>query len=76
MFVELTPNLSGLAEGREGLAENDAVSVFIKSIRPEQQKIKLQIIQKTEQRPQPLRYFVTGGTVQFPWQYAPGAGTE
>ena len=71
VFVELTPNLSGLAEGREDLRENDAVSVFIKSSRPEQQKIKLQILQKTEQPPQPLRYFITGGTVEFPWQYAP-----
>lgn len=71
VFVELTPNLSGLAEGREDLEENDAVSVFIKSIRPEQRKIKLQILQKTEQSPQPLRYFITGGAIDFPWQYAP-----
>lgn len=71
VFVELTPNLSGLAEGREGLRENDAVSVFIKSIRPEQRKIKLQILQRTEQPLPPPRYYVTGGTIRFPWQYAP-----
>ena len=71
VFVELTPNLSGLAETREDLRENDAVSVFIKSIRPDQQKIKLQIIQRTEQRPQPLHYYITGGAIDDPWQYAP-----
>ena len=45
------------------------MAVFIKSIRPEQQKIKLQILHKTEQRPQPLRYYITDGTIEDPWQY-------
>ncbi len=73
VFVELTPNLSGLADLREGLEENDAVAVFIKSIRPEQQKIKLQILHKTEQRPQPLRYYITDGAIEEPWQYGSAA---
>jgi len=71
IFVELTPNLSGLADVKEGLQENDPVSVFIKSIRPEQRKIKLQILQKTEPLSLPLRYFVTDGSLDPDWQYAP-----
>jgi len=77
IFVELTPNLSGLAEYREGLTENDNVSVYIKSIRPEQMKIKLQILQKTEPLPQcdPLSYYITDGILQR-WQYAPTECTK
>lgn len=41
LFIELAPNLSGLAERRAGLEEGDAVSVYIKSILPQKQKIKL-----------------------------------
>ena len=72
MFVELTPNLSGLAEAVEGLQEGDGVTVFIKSIRPEQMKIKLQILQPTgEELPlEPPRYFITDGCIQR-WEYAP-----
>ena len=72
MFVELTPNLSGLADCFEGAAENDAVTVFIKSIRPEQMKIKLQILQKMEEAlpPEPLHYVITDGWIQR-WEYAP-----
>ena len=49
-FVELTPNLAGLAELREFSREEllsgigDAVSVYIKSIVPERMKIKLVLI--------------------------------
>ena len=72
MFVELTPNLSGLADSFPGAEENDPVSVFIKSIRPEQMKIKLQILQKLPQAlpPQPLNYYLTDGCLQR-WAYAP-----
>lgn len=72
MFVELTPNLSGLADCFEGAREDDAVTVFIKSIRPEQMKIKLQILQKMDGAlpPEPLSYYITDGCIQV-WKYAP-----
>ena len=72
MFVELTPNLSGLSDCVEGVEENDAVSVFIKSIRPEQMKIKLQILQKLPDPlpPAPLDYCLTDGCLQR-WAYVP-----
>lgn len=48
IFVELAPNLTGLAECCPGVEENQRVSVFIKSIQPERRKIKLLIIDALE----------------------------
>ena len=71
-FIELTPNLSGLADRKEGIAEGDRVSVYCKSIRPERMKIKLQIIEKLPPLPElpPLRYQVTDGRLTR-WVYSP-----
>ena len=71
-FIELAPNLSGLADTREGLLPGDGVSVFIKSIRPERMKIKLHIIEKLPpaEGPEPLRYQITDGTLEH-WVYSP-----
>jgi len=71
-FIELTPNLSGLADAREGLTPGDGVSVYIKSIRPERMKIKLQVIERLppDPVPPPLRYQVTDGRLTR-WVYSP-----
>ena len=71
-FIELTPNLSGLADTREGLSPGDGVSVFIKSIRPERMKIKLQVIEKLPPlaEPEPPRYQITDGRLEH-WVYSP-----
>ena len=71
-FIELTSNLSGLAETREDLRPGDSVSVYIKSIRPERMKIKLQVIEKLPSRetPEPLRYQITDGCLDR-WVYSP-----
>ncbi len=70
IFIELTPNLSGLAEWREDAAAGNAVSVYIKSIRPDARKIKLQIIQNLGplREPGELRYFITDGVLEN-WRY-------
>jgi small subunit ribosomal protein S1 len=70
IFVELTPNLSGLAEWRGAVNVGDAVSVYIKSISPETRKIKLQIIQNLGPAgpAKELKYFITDGPVQD-WVY-------
>ena len=70
VFVELTPNLSGLADWKSSLLPGDAVSVYIKSIRPDSRKIKLQIIQDLGPAtvPKELHYFITDGTVEG-WTY-------
>ncbi len=44
IFVELAPNLAGLAEPRDGVHIGQTASVYIKSIIPEKMKIKLIII--------------------------------
>ena len=70
-FVELAPNLSGLADSRERLTPGERVSVFIKSIRPERMKIKLQVIDRLPPaEPGPLPYQVTDGTLER-WTYSP-----
>lgn len=70
-FIELAPNLSGLADARERLAPGDGVSVYIKSIRPERMKIKLQVIEKLPPAPaEPLRYQITDGKLDR-WSYSP-----
>lgn len=45
-FIELAPNLSGLAEPRADLREGDRVSVFLKAMLPERMKIKLLVIER------------------------------
>lgn len=73
IFVELTPNLSGLAEYRSGLKNGDRVSVYIKSIVPTRMKIKLNIIDRLADQPPfcpPLRYFITEGRLTE-WVYSP-----
>ncbi len=44
IFVELTPNLAGLAEPKENVKIGQQASVYIKNIIPEKMKIKLNII--------------------------------
>ncbi len=70
-FIELTPNLSGLAERKDGLREGDGVSVYIKSIIPERMKIKLMVIDRLSDPPrQSLRYFTSEGHIDN-WRYSP-----
>lgn len=70
IFIELSPNLSGLADWRGDVHSGDAVSVYIKSIRPETRKIKLQVIENLGPAPTPgkLHYFITDGVVDN-WVY-------
>lgn len=58
-FVELAPNLAGLAESREGIKAGQQASVYIKSIIPDKMKIKLIIIDTFDYsyNPQPPEYF-------------------
>ncbi len=58
-FVELTPNLAGLAESRAGVEAGQQASVYIKSIIPDKMKIKLIIIDTFDYKynPKPPEYF-------------------
>lgn len=71
-FVELTPNLSGLAEPKLPLSEGERVSVLIKSILPERMKIKLAVVDRLPALPgpPPLQYYIREGRLDR-WRYAP-----
>ncbi len=81
IFVELAPNLAGLAEIREGsqdaeLAKVGArVAVYIKSIIPDRMKIKLVIIDAYKGTPptKRVKYFTDTDTVRHIdyWRYSP-----
>ncbi len=62
IFIELTPNLAGLAELRENVRAGQQASVFIKSILPGRMKIKLVIVEcfDYDYKPEPPVYFFTG----------------
>ncbi|ARP50441.1 MULTISPECIES: S1 RNA-binding domain-containing protein [Caproicibacterium] len=61
IFVELAPNLAGLAECRENVSSSQQASVYIKSILPARMKVKLVIIDTFEntQKPKPPHYYFT-----------------
>ncbi len=61
VFVELAPNLAGLAEARSDVYVGQSTSVYIKSIIPEKMKIKLIIIDSFDSEyPRETRYFYEG----------------
>ena len=71
-FIELAPNLSGLAEPRADLREGDRVSVFLKAMLPERMKIKLLVIERLSPAAETaaLHYFIREGRLAH-WRYAP-----
>ncbi len=71
VFIELSPNLAGLAESCEGLAVGDVVNVYIKSILPDKMKIKLVVIStlRDEQFFPDIKYFQTDGIIKH-WKYS------
>ncbi len=78
-FIELSPNLSGLAERRDDLQVGSTVTVYIKAIVPERMKIKLVIL---DQQPHTTRrmitsadYYITEGHLDR-WQYQPDCCIE
>ena len=73
VFVELTPNLAGLAERCERVREGDGVSVYIKSILPEKMKVKLALVDAffpEEPIRTPLQYTKTSGHISH-FLYSP-----
>jgi len=75
IFVELSPNLAGLAEYREGVYEGQCCAVYIKSIIPDKMKVKLVIIDAYDFTPdlKSPPYFVDVNTVSHIdyWRYSP-----
>lgn len=75
VFVELMPNLAGLAELKEGVQVNQSAAVYIKSIIPDKMKIKLIIIDSGTATAEikPFRYFIDTKecTHLDRWRYSP-----
>lgn len=75
IFVELKPNLAGLAEYRDDLYVGQGVTVYIKSIIPDKMKIKLIIIDSYNQDPidTSSKYFIDTKKISHidSWIYSP-----
>ena len=75
IFVELSPNLAGLAEYREGVSVGQSCAVYIKSIIPEKMKVKLVIIDVYDTPPvkRPCEYFIDPRETSHIdyWRYSP-----
>ena len=71
IFVELTPNLAGLAEPKSNVFIGQQASVYIKSIIREKMKIKLIIIDSFDASYSPeIKYFYSGSSLKE-WDYSP-----
>ena len=71
VFVELTPNLAGLAELKDDVSVNQYASVYIKAIIPDKMKIKLIIVDTFDSgfAANSFNYFITEGHIDS-WVYS------
>ena len=72
VFIELAPNLAGLAEVTPDVCAGDLVSVYIKSVIPDKMKVKLAIVEVTGHgaRPCAPHYMYEGEHIPS-WRYSP-----
>lgn len=72
IFVELTPNLAGLAEFSAGITAGCHAGVYIKSMLPERMKIKLIIVDAfaAEYPAPPIKYYTDSSHIDH-WVYSP-----
>ncbi len=74
IFIELAPNLAGLAEYRSDVSVGQSAAVYIKSIIPERMKLKLVIVDPSRSIPRrdDPRIFVPEGVTHISrWKYSP-----
>lgn len=74
IFVELTPNLAGLAEPHGNISVDQCAGVYIKAIIPEKMKIKLIIVNASDNSDSTfhnneLNYFINSGHIDS-WIYS------
>lgn len=72
IFIELAPNLAGLAEPRPNVKPGQNASVYIKAIIPDKMKVKLIAVDvfDAEYHIEKLKYFVTDNHISH-WVYTP-----
>lgn len=77
IFIELSPNLAGLAEPRENAHIGQYASVYIKAVIPEKMKVKLIIVDifNAEYKPSPLKYFINDSHISH-WRYPPDSSDK
>lgn len=76
IFIELAPNLAGLAEYRDDVSIGQYAAVYIKNIIPERMKIKLVIIDtclsRVDRHPASLDYYILPDKEHIDyWRYSP-----
>ncbi|MBR4305707.1 MAG: S1 RNA-binding domain-containing protein [Ruminiclostridium sp.] len=71
IFVELSPNLAGLAELKDGVQVGDLACVYIKAIIPEKMKVKLIIVNSCADNltQRCFDYFLSEGRIDS-WTYS------
>ncbi len=71
IFIELAPNLAGLAEPRSNVYIGQNASVYIKALIPEKMKVKLIIVDVFDAKypNKELEYFITEGNIRN-WRYS------
>ncbi|MGN0675183.1 MAG: S1 RNA-binding domain-containing protein [Oscillospiraceae bacterium] len=77
IFVELAPNLAGLAEPKDGVTVGQHASVYIKALIPEKMKVKLIIVDvfSGTHIHRPPEYFITEGHISH-WLYSSGLSSK
>lgn len=70
IFIELAPNLAGLAEPKENVQIGQSASVYIKALIPEKMKVKLIIVDvfNSDYTPKNFKYFIKSGHIDY-WKY-------
>ncbi len=70
VFIELAPNLAGLAEPKENVRVGQHASVYIKALIPEKMKVKLIIVDVFDDdgRNKSIKYFINSNHIDH-WRY-------
>ncbi|MGN0605241.1 MAG: S1 RNA-binding domain-containing protein [Oscillospiraceae bacterium] len=70
IFIELAPNLAGLAEPKENVQIGQSASVYIKALIPEKMKVKLIIVDvfNSDYSAKNFKYFIKSGHIDY-WKY-------
>ncbi len=73
IFVELTPNLAGLAEYKDGITVGQSAAVYIKNMIKERMKIKLVLIDSSPAAAsvEPFTYYLPENDHIDYWKYSP-----
>lgn len=71
IFIELAPNLAGLAEPRPNVTVGQNASVYIKALIPEKMKVKLIIVDVFDAKypNKEIEYFIKDGNIDV-WKYS------